>query len=864
MATEYETLALQVNLVDNASAGLTKINEQLRQLGRGEAAQAQARVTESFRTLGNVFRGVTGEVAKLGTEFTGLGRTLASSAVPMLRAAGTAIGGIGAAVAVLLPILKQFSQSMGEISQLARETGHNAATIKIFREEMTKLFGPAGVQLADQTLRGLSKTMTDIQNPASELNLKMQELAGHDSSKAADAMRKLREELAAAARSGDVAAFYNKQMQALDNVQKNFADIVGPQAAAELRNRMAELMDIPKEVAATHRPIRSATEEEIEHMKRLLVETDRFNRALDSAGSSIGRMVGALIQAVVPFDKVTLAAKFIAEQLERAANAMEKMHGFGTSQPGAGAGAEGAGGGEAWKQFLPFWARALLGMPTGYQQWDQPGAQPQRFTSATGGASPEQAETMSLIRREIDLMGSLTGEMRRLNDYLMVLNAAEGISTASTSLSTKTPGLVDKPGGPSGTVNADLSFADFARVIPGALMPKGRERAYNAFINLSHRLGIPASELIQQLSPLHKQPGSGPKYLTGVSRGTGMASWYGNPRAGSTIYKWPTDPMDPYGKAALGGGKFFPEEKQGISLSSSATLGQFHLVTTPEGDRYKSQQTDVGPGMSTGKILDLSPPALEAMGKTPRTFQTGSLYSVAPTTVTEQERKAVFSSIQQMPATIPHMPRLMETLRVGAEAEAGGGPVGPSRPGGLGSDIGASLRSDDTMPANASLMQGMLPPGDRTTQRLNEIFDAGRFKSAPKTSEMTPEQIEWESRRPELGPRASGRANPLINENSILRFLSKGRGLDFGIDDFNPIREKLDRSLLDGAMGRQMHHSVTGTGTVDVNVGGGGDKQGGDIGYLFKPPAIDRQTNMWPTESGPRDQISPLRDNLSN
>jgi hypothetical protein len=94
-----------------------------------------------------------------------------------------------------------------------------------------------------------------------------------------------------------------------------------------------------------------------------------------------------------------------------------------------------------------------------------------------------------------------------------------------------------------------------------------------------------------------------------VSGGRGVASWYGYAPG------WGVDPKDPRESNALR----VPESIQGVSLSSRETLGQFHYVTDPEtGLTHVVQQTDVGPGVRTQKILDVAAQKAIQIGKTTR------------------------------------------------------------------------------------------------------------------------------------------------------------------------------------------------------------------------------------------------------
>ena len=168
MAAEFETLSLNVVLIDNASKGLDKISEQLRSMGKGEHEKAHKRLESNFKDLSTWTRLAVGDFSKLNATVTGLARTMASSVTPAISGLGVAIGGIITVAAIAVPALRKFALEMSNIGQLARETGHTAIVIKTFRDEFQKTFGAAGLELANQTLRGLATAMTEVQNlPAS-------------------------------------------------------------------------------------------------------------------------------------------------------------------------------------------------------------------------------------------------------------------------------------------------------------------------------------------------------------------------------------------------------------------------------------------------------------------------------------------------------------------------------------------------------------------------------------------------------------------------------------------------------------------------------------------------------------------------
>lgn len=119
------------------------------------------------------------------------------------------------------------------------------------------------------------------------------------------------------------------------------------------------------------------------------------------------------------------------------------------------------------------------------------------------------------------------------------------------------------------------------------------------------------------------------------------ASWYSQLPA----FGW-FDREDRPGSNALG----VPDSQQGIALPSRRTLGQWFNVTSPTGQTYKLQQTDVGPANWTGRGVDISAAAAHQMGYTPKTFPTDASFRVEPTDGSEMPPNASLTQGRSMPS----------------------------------------------------------------------------------------------------------------------------------------------------------------------------------------------------------------------
>jgi hypothetical protein len=404
VATEQENLVLNVTLVDNASAGLDKLNQGLKQLGGEQQQSNQNKLRTNFSGLQNAIRPLVGDFSRLGTSLTGVAKA-ATTAIPAITGVGTAILGVsGIITAALIPI-QRFASEMTDLGQLARETGHNAATIKMFREEFGKLFGSGGAQLADQTLRGLQRAMTDIQNPASKLREELAQGARHTPEMRAD-MDKLIATLVDAAKKGDTTEFFNLFTEGLDNINKNVSVLGrGPNVAAQWRNDLAKLAGIPEAVAATHAKLKAPTEEQIKNTAMLVDQSTQLTRSFDSMAVSVGKVSDAIKAiALGPDSSLVKGAQLLAGFMERiaaAADRWSKASIAGAEQPKTidpNTGAE-----------IPIQGP---GIPPVDIDTGAPNTIPQRFS---GGGSDT-----SLIEEENKRMADLTAEIKRLTDLLMV------------------------------------------------------------------------------------------------------------------------------------------------------------------------------------------------------------------------------------------------------------------------------------------------------------------------------------------------------------------------------------------------------------------------------------------------------------
>lgn len=104
---------------------------------------------------------------------------------------------------------------------------------------------------------------------------------------------------------------------------------------------------------------------------------------------------------------------------------------------------------------------------------------------------------------------------------------------------------------------------------------------------------------------------------------TSKGSWYSQYDG---KYHW-HDGEDKANSAALG----VPDDAQGIARPQKfGTLGAWFMVRAPNGKVSIEQQTDHGPGASTGRTIDIAAVAGERFGYSPTNFPTDSIFTFWP------------------------------------------------------------------------------------------------------------------------------------------------------------------------------------------------------------------------------------------
>ena len=161
MPTEQEELRLTVSLVDNASAGITKLREQITGLTTGQAKQSMESFQRGQKEMGEQIKLLTqaavgGEKALLGY----IGR----------------FGALGLAAAAGIDSMKRLGEELNRINQLGKNIGVNPVQIKNVADQ----FKAAGANAADanKEIAGLTDKMVDLTRAGSAARQHLMQMAG--------------------------------------------------------------------------------------------------------------------------------------------------------------------------------------------------------------------------------------------------------------------------------------------------------------------------------------------------------------------------------------------------------------------------------------------------------------------------------------------------------------------------------------------------------------------------------------------------------------------------------------------------------------------------------------------------------------
>ena len=615
MPAEFEELRITVKVADEASGQLGALKQGLDKLGGLD-------VTRKFEGIHKQVSGIEQEIKKLMLNFATGGPSLTA-----LANFAKGIGPIGlAAVAVYetlkvtIGFLKGQAQDLLNMEAMARRAGESTAQHIRTMEEWERAGVP--IEKAGQQWERFVDTWNHLRRMDEQGRATWQELLtglrGDDARRAEQRIR----EIIAMPNAQEAA---NALKKFFDDVGRHYArqaDIDERRKGPEEQRRLLRIWGLP-DLDRVRQAFTIVDEQEAADMDRMVQAAREFNevsveieqnwnRILQAMGTRI--MEGPLGPLLRLIEKATAAE---AKRLEE------------SKAPG-------------WWELLGMLPGNMLlkglGQAIGVDIWGGLGGIFTGQTKAPGAelkpgapgnmAVPLMSTGMQDVTRELekqrDYTGELTDQFRRLNALL----SGEDLETRDLAKQLGLPDVKGNPafhnqpqGGAVGESNPMQLPASEPQPGGGApaearatpteakepLLRPYREGDVSRGTYTSKGVTKQYPILSAAATPLQPQfPGE--QVYTGVSKGKGVASWYGFDPA----FYAKDDPSDPKGSNALR----VPERYQGISLStgksgelgsSGQSLGQQHLVFDPNTQlTYVKQQTDYGPGIRTQKMVDAS------------------------------------------------------------------------------------------------------------------------------------------------------------------------------------------------------------------------------------------------------------------
>jgi hypothetical protein len=313
MATEQEELKLVVTLVDNASAGLGKLQDQIKELGGGGGAGGNKHIeklNEGTKALTETVSKMTGS---FGEAFKSLG---------MLRLGF--IGGVAGVAAFGYEMAKQikdlgeYTDKIRNLGQLGKDIGVNPAMIKSIADQLA-VYGVSLDQSTAATGR-FAQRMAELQrDPRVRFNI-----LGTLTAQTPQAQTAMREGLDALNKAVTVQDKLNIARQMYENIRQNaLARHESPERAAdEARQFMSALNYDP--VLTRAGELKNLTDEEIKAWGVKQAAADHYSETLGKIAGDWERILDAMKESATSekslgtylLDKFEKLTSFVAKAEE--------------------------------------------------------------------------------------------------------------------------------------------------------------------------------------------------------------------------------------------------------------------------------------------------------------------------------------------------------------------------------------------------------------------------------------------------------------------------------------------------------------------------------------------------------------------
>jgi hypothetical protein len=274
MATEQEELKLIVTLVDNASPGIDKIVEKTKEMGGPQVREAHRRMSEGAKEL-------TAHIAQMTGGFN---EAFKSLGMFRLGLAGGAAGVIGLGFAIKEGIsgLKEYTDELRKMQQVARNIGVNPGQFKALIEQ----FNAVGVATEDamQGISDMAAKIAELSRVGSQLRLHFL----HEAGPSPEAVRNMQDFLDKLVHASSEAQRLNLIREAGENVFNN----ARRQGYSELEaaNRRAKFwadLGYSDKLAAL-KQAKQATAEEQKWNNERMENSTKFSTSLDTISGKLG------------------------------------------------------------------------------------------------------------------------------------------------------------------------------------------------------------------------------------------------------------------------------------------------------------------------------------------------------------------------------------------------------------------------------------------------------------------------------------------------------------------------------------------------------------------------------------------------
>lgn len=318
MPTQEEELRLTVNLVDNASAGLAKLREEMQQLGGGASGQAVEKFKRDQGEVNKVVKQFTGE---LGDSFKAFGAMRTA-----LGAGATAVGLFGAEMMRQMNALKEYSDKIRAIGIAARQIGADPGVLRNLIDQFTSV----GLSSDDvvTSLGNVRDKIGELQRDGRELWSKMVGEAGQVGSKAQASMNQFLQRLTQARSDAER---LNMIREAGENIYQNrLRDTGNQQEAINARNQFWANLGYNSRLAEI-KQVQELTATEKRRQEELAKAAKEYADALDKTKSTWSDIVDISNKPMLENLKATL--DYINPILEKIRDWMDWWDQHGAKPP---------------------------------------------------------------------------------------------------------------------------------------------------------------------------------------------------------------------------------------------------------------------------------------------------------------------------------------------------------------------------------------------------------------------------------------------------------------------------------------------------------------------------------------------------